>query len=336
MMTCQACSAEIVGRDRFCRNCGAPVAYSAGDLVDTYRLDPNAQPSATAQPGSPDPTNPLYTPPPAAYAAAPGLAPSYQTASVSKQSVQRKFLWPVGFLLLSLLLAASYIIGRDRFQSRRAERQAERTEVTRRSYEEAIQNALGFRTASVSDAEYPNVRGVFVNNLMSDDSPAALANLQAGDVLTDLNDQVVRNNSELAQALEPLQPGAEAPVKVYRDGEVINSRIKVADRTFPPLQPKAPPRDQGYLGIKDSGRRCCVPGTKKWGVEIYQTTDNTPVEIFGLREGDLITEFDGHAIRTTHELNRRIRAAKPHSKVLMKFYRSNTQQTVELILGHRW
>ncbi|MGH9851295.1 MAG: PDZ domain-containing protein [Blastocatellia bacterium] len=336
MMICQACSAEIVGRDRFCRNCGAPVANSIGDLVDTCRLDPNAQSSATAQPGSPDPTNPLYTPPPAAYAAAPGVAPSYQTASVGKQPVRRKFVWPAIFLPLSLFLAMGIIIGRDAFQSRQTDRQAERAEIARRSYEEAIQNALGFRTASVSDAEYPTVRGVFVNNLMSDDSPAALANLQAGDVLTDLNDQVVRNNGELAQALEPLQPGAEVVVKVYRDGEIINSRIKVADRAFPPLLPKVEPRDQGYLGIKDSGRRCCIPGTKKWGVEIYETTDNTPVDIFGLREGDLITEFDGHAIRTTHELNRRIRAAKPQSKVLVKFYRSNTQQTVELILGHRW
>lgn len=168
MMTCQACGVEIIGRDRFCRNCGAPPAHSIGDLVDTYRLDPN--------------------------------------------------------------------------------------------------------------------------------------------------DQAVRNNSELAQALEPLQPSAEVAVKVYRDGEIINSRIKVADRTFPPLLPKMEPRDQGYLGIKDSGRRCCISGTKKWGVEIYQTTDNTSAGIFGLRSGDLITEFDGHAIRTPHELNRRIRAAKPRSK----------------------
>jgi PDZ domain-containing secreted protein len=329
MMTCQACHAEIVDRDRFCRNCGAPVAHSVGDLVDTRRFDPHAQPSATAQPGSPDPTNPLYTPPP-------GVAPSSQTASVGKKLVQRKFLWPVVFLLFSMLIAASYIIGRDSFQSLQADRRAERAEVARRSHEEAIQNALGFRTASVSDAEYPTIRGVFVNNLMSDDGPAALAALQAGDVLTDLNDQVVRNNGELAQALEPLQPGAEVVVKIYRDGETATSRIKVADRAFPPLLPKVEPRDQGYLGIKDSGRRCCIPGTKKWGVEIYQTTDNTSADIFGLREGDLITEFDGQAIRTTHELNRRIRAAKPRSKVVVKFYRGNTQQTVELVLGHRW
>ena len=60
MTNCQACGTEIIGRDRFCRNCGVPVAVSVVDLDDTRRFNP------AAPPGSQDPANAFYTPP-AAY-----------------------------------------------------------------------------------------------------------------------------------------------------------------------------------------------------------------------------------------------------------------------------
>jgi S1-C subfamily serine protease len=208
--------------------------------------------------------------------------------------------------------------------------------MARRSFDEAVQNALGFKYGRFSEAEFPGLQGIFVNSLMSDDSPAALAKIRAGDVLTELNNQAVRNTQELSLVLDSLKAGDETPVKIYRDGESIASRIKIGDRTFPPFQAKVEPEDQGFLGIKDSVRRCCVPGTRKWGVEVNELHINGPAELFGLRPGDVITEFDGHPVKTPNEFNRRIRAVKPGSKVPVTFYRGNTEQKVEVIIGHRW
>ncbi len=338
MTTCQACGIEIIGRDRFCRNCGAPVAVTVEDLTDTSRFNPPSQPSATSQPLSGELTNPFYAAPSPPYPAAQGSAPAYQTAPVSKNTARRKYFLPLVFMLFCLFIAvgfgvSTFFISNSSSDEQDKAEQIERAEI---AYDEAVQNALGFKQGSFSDAEFPDVRGIFVNSLMSDDSPAALARIQAGDVLMELNGQVVRNNSELSQVLDSLKLGEEVPVKFYRDGETMTSRIKIADRSFPPLQPKTEPRDQGFLGIKDSTRRCCIPGTKKWGIEIYETHDNSPVDLFGLRPGDVITEFNGQAIRTPSEFNRRIRALKPRSKVLVKFFRGNTEQTVEVIMGHRW
>jgi len=337
MTICQACGTETLDRDRFCRNCGVSVAPSVGDMVDTSRFNP------AVQEGAREPTNPFYAPPPGPYPAMQGSVPKYHTASFMKNFFRRRFLWVPAVILLSLFTATG--VGFFTFETLRERhpvelsggQEAEDPEVLRQRYEEGVQNALGFKQGVMSDAEFPGVRGIFVNSLMSDDSPAALANIQGGDVLMELNGQTVRNDSELSQVLNSLKIGEEVPVKFYRDGETLTSKIKIADRSFPPLQTKTEARDQGFLGILDSDRRCCIPGTKKWGVEIHEMHDNGPAELFGLQTGDVITQFDGHAVRTPNEFNRRIRAVKPRSKVAIKFYRAGgTEQTIQLIMGHRW
>lgn len=341
MTSCQGCGTDIIGKDRFCRNCGAPVATSVGDWVDTSRFSPAGPAMATVEPGARLPTNPLYAPPPGGYPVAQGVPPQYRTAAFLRGLVQHNYLWIIFLLFISLAVSVgvgAYLFSRpglapvEAFSGDREEEAAQ----TRQAYEEAVQNALGFKKGSMSDAEFPDVKGIFVNSLMSDDSAAALARVQAGDVMMELNDQAVRNDSELALVLNTLTTGQEVGVKLYRDGDVISTRMKIADRSFPPLQPKVEDRDQGFLGIKDSSRRCCIPGTKKFGVEVHETHYNAPAELFGLQQGDVITHFNGNAVRTPSEFNRRIRAAKPRSKVTLKFYRGGTEQTAELIMGHRW
>lgn len=330
MTICQACGTERNDLDRFCRNCGVPVATSVGDLVDTRRFNPNA-PVASADRGSRELYGPAYVPPAAAYATPQEPLSPYQTASLRKRLFQRKFFWLMLLWILSLVVVAGIGIGAHKSGMRRAARE----ENARRVMKNDAQNALGFRPGALRDAGYSaDVRGIFVESLVNDDGPAALANIQAGDVLMELNDQPVRNNGEVSTVLDALTPGTEVPLKVYREGEMVSLRIKIADRSFPPIEPKLEPREQGYLGVNNSVRRCCVPSPQKWGVEIEDVNDNGPADLAGLRAGDVITEFNGVPIRTPGEFNRRIRATPPRSKVPVTFYRGNTQQKVELILGH--
>jgi S1-C subfamily serine protease len=149
-----------------------------------------------------------------------------------------------------------------------------------------------------------------------------------------LNNQQVRNDSELSQVLESLETGQEVPAKVYRDGAMTSLRIKIADRALPPSQPKTELRDQGFLGILDSFRRP-LSDTKKWGVEVKELHSNGPAKVYGLRPGDVITEFSGHPVKTLNEFNRHIRAVRPGSKVVVTFYRGVTEQKIEVTMGHR-
>jgi membrane-associated protease RseP (regulator of RpoE activity) len=347
MTNCQACGTEILGLDRFCKNCGAPVAASVEDLADTKRFDPSAP---TAPTGSLDQNSPLYTTAPAVYPLVQGSAALNPTQSFIKNLLHRKLVWLLAAFLLFLFIGTGATVGREVIRSRRAyraeqareaerirkARQLKQAEVLRRSFDDAIQNALGFVPANVSEAEYPDLPGVFVASLISDDSPAAVARIQAGDVLIEMADQPVRDPAELSRVLNSLKPGSEVAIKLHRDDESFASRIRIASSAVPPFQPKTNPRDQGFLGVGDVGRRCCIAGTRRWGLEIHRIIDNSPADLAGLQPGDVIAEFDKQTIRTPDELARRIHAVKPRSKVKVKFYRGNTEQTVELIMGHGW
>lgn len=334
MTNCRACGADISEKDRFCRNCGDPIAARAGENADTNRFAPPHSQPAGDRSATNDPTIKFYEPPSVAYAVAQPSPATSQIGSHGNRFIHHWSIWFVIPLLLSIIMAIGVTVG---VNSRRSGTpyKSEEAAASRRSHQETIQNALGFNPASVSSSEYPAILGVFIESLISDDSPAALGSIRAGDVLMEVNDQGVRNLSELAAALEPLQPGSDVPVKIYRDGEIIASRVKTGDQAYPPLQPKIPPKDQGFLGLTETNRRCCIPGTKKWGVEIVRVVDNSPADLMGLQSGDVIIEFQGQPIRTPGELNRRIRSARPRSKAAVKFYRGNTEQTIELVLGHR-
>jgi putative serine protease PepD len=54
-----------------------------------------------------------------------------------------------------------------------------------------------------------------------------------------------------------------------------------------------------------------------------------------LRPGDVITEFNGHPVKTPNEFNRHIRAVKPGSKVAVTFHRGGAEKKIEVIMGHR-
>jgi membrane-associated protease RseP (regulator of RpoE activity) len=350
MTNCQGCGADILNQDRFCKNCGAPVAASVEDLADTRPFDPAAPVVAAASTGSLDQYGPQYTPAAAPYSPPLSSAPLPRTQSFIKNLLQRKLYLLLALFLLFLFIGTGAVIGRDVVRARRSQRaeqareaerakqskQLKQAEAARHTFEEAIQNAMGFAPANVLGVEYPELQGVFVSNLTSDDSPAALAHIQAGDVLIELGDQLVRNSGELARVLTSVKPGSEVAVKLYRDDEQVSSRIRIGSPTVPPFQQKIEPRDQGFLGVGDVGRRCCVAGPKRWGLEIHRIVDNSPADLAGLQPGDVITEFDKQTIRTPNELARRIRLAKPRSKVRVKFYRAAAEQTVELTMGHGW
>jgi S1-C subfamily serine protease len=260
---------------------------------------------------------------------------------------------PLLVLILAILAGTGITIGKNEVrkiirervaeQLRRAAQQTSQTSRGRLGdsdgrADEAVENGLGFVPADLSNDEYPDLDGIFVQKLTSDDGPAALAHIQAGDVLMEFGDKPVSDSKDVAGVLASAGPGSEIAMKLYRDGEVISSKIrvkmKVTDPSRAPSQPKPDPVRQGFLGAGDVQRSCCIDGTRKWGLEIQRIVDNSPADLAGLEQGDVITEFDKHPVRTPEELSRRIRAATPRSKVLIRFYRGANEQTAEVLIGH--
>src|SRR5215813_5879286 len=92
MSICRACSSEITGPDRYCRNCGGAVAPLVAECDDTRRFNPSA-PLPPVQPGAPDNTTPLYAPPYAAYAGPQAPAPLVQRWSWIGKLLEQKIVW---------------------------------------------------------------------------------------------------------------------------------------------------------------------------------------------------------------------------------------------------
>jgi len=322
------------------------------DLVDTHPFDSDKPAAAAGARGTEDPTVPFYSPPAAVERLGRTSSSLHEARSFLARLFEQKRNWllvvPLLVLILAILTGTGITIGRNEVRKMirrrvadqvRSAQQATQTQRGRLGdsdgrADEAVENGLGFVPADLSNDEYPDIDGIFVQKLTNDNGPAALAHIQAGDVLTEFGDKQVSDSKDVAGVLASSGPGSEVATKIYRDGEVISTRIKVADPSHAPYQPKPEPARQGFLGTGDVQRSCCIAGARKWGLEIRRIVDNSPADLAGLEQGDVITEFDKHPVRTPEELSRRIRAATPRSKVLIKFYRGATEQTAEVLIGH--
>jgi putative serine protease PepD len=76
-----------------------------------------------------------------------------------------------------------------------------------------------------------------------------------------------------------------------------------------------------------------MPETKTYGVRIDYLEANGPAMLFGIKVGDIITEFDGVPIRTKDELLSRVRRAIPYQIVKILVIRDGQSVEVPVKLG---
>jgi membrane-associated protease RseP (regulator of RpoE activity) len=81
-------------------------------------------------------------------------------------------------------------------------------------------------------------------------SPAYVGGLKDGDKIVAVNDQPVANYGELSQQIRIIQPGETAKITYLRDGQTIDTTVKLASVLRPPLNdPKGKAVKASALGI---------------------------------------------------------------------------------------
>jgi len=97
---------------------------------------------------------------------------------------------------------------------------------------------------------------------------------------------------------------------------------------------------RGFMGVQLSGQELdedllngfnLPKGTR--GALVAEVQKGTPASAAGLESGDLITEVNGHAVRSSQELSNVIGLSAPKSKVNLTYYRGGKQLTTSLTLG---
>ena len=173
------------------------------------------------------------------------------------------------------------------------------------------------------------------------DTPAAKAGVQAGDVITAVNGEAIKNSRTLAQEISMMSPGSSAKLDILRKGE--SKSIDVTLAKMPNQMPKeanAGESDEGSVrGIPHLGMSVApaddVAGAGGKGVVVTSIDPDGTAAEHGLQSGDVILDVGGKSVGTASELRKALSDAKSNGKhdVLMRVKTSDNTHFVAMPIG---
>lgn len=184
---------------------------------------------------------------------------------------------------------------------------------------------------------------------ISKGSTAAKAGLKVGDIITRVDEMTIDGPQSLSEAIHKYKPEDKATLTFKRDGKeqkmtvILGKAPMVTARNFykvpgiPDMKDfnfdyKMAPRTYGYsyggarprLGIKaqdtEDGK----------GVKVLEVGDESAAEKAGIKEGDIITRFDGKEVGSATELAELARASKDKPNIKVSLIRDGKTQELEV------
>jgi len=198
-------------------------------------------------------------------------------------------------------------------------------------------------------------QGVLVLELTNASSPASLAGLQSGDVITSINLQKVKNVRELIRRIAALPVGSIANIEYVRAAERRTANVKLEERKdeaedrpdlrAPPLGPRSPrrvpenqnenpggvipkpnvPRTRSALGI--NVKTLTPELAKSFGLEgargafVVSVDPGSIADENGMTADDLIVEINNRSVAGQEDLLRATRDLKSGDDVVIKVLR---------------
>ena len=167
------------------------------------------------------------------------------------------------------------------------------------------------------------------------DGPADKAGLVGGDVVTSFAGHPVRTTEEIIDLLRRTPVGTTVEVIYLRDGVARKTQLTTESQQGIQRLREVGDRPEGVFGFeRDKTTRISIPETKTYGVRIDYVIPNFPADLFGIKAGDIITEFDKIPIRTSRELLSRVRRATPRSTVEVVVVRGDKTLKIPVTMGH--
>ncbi len=190
-----------------------------------------------------------------------------------------------------------------------------------------IANSLGMKNAS----------GALVAEAQPD-TPAAKAGVKAGDVISAVNGNPVKDSRSLAREISVMAPGSTAKLDILRNGEAKSIEVTLAKM---PNQPEkhanAGETDNGstpHLGISVAPASD-VAGAGSKGVVITAVDPEGPAAEHGLKSGDVILDVGGKSVSSVGELRSALSDAKSGGKhdVLMRVKSADNTRFLAMPIG---
>jgi serine protease Do len=179
--------------------------------------------------------------------------------------------------------------------------------------------------------------GVTFANVEPPGGPADKAGLVGGDIITTVDGQPVHSDDEMREVFRRLPIGKTVDVIYLRDGETKNTKLTTISReeldrldgVF-----SSRPEGRGQFGYEDGDAELVqIPNTKMSGVQLGEVLANRAADLAGIKQGDIVIEFDGIPIRTTDEFLSRVRRALPYSTVKVVVIRNGERVEIPVKMG---
>ena len=311
--TCGNCGLPMPKELRFCRSCGYRLGEGAAEYTETVRFQ-NAPPGRL-------PGNSAQQPGSFGYAGGP-LAASQSGVPGKRRSrisgTAKLFMALIIFFVLAGAFTAVVKRRPSRFPGGVAEA------IVPRSYA----GVNGFETTE---------GGVTFERVDTPGGPADLAGLVGGDIITTVDGQPVHSKDEMAEIMRRIPIGKTVDVIYLRDGETKNTKMTtISKEEMERLNNefRARPQGRGRFGFDDDEtERVPIEGTKLFGVRLDEISPSLPADMAGIKNGDVIVEFDGVPIRTPEELSSRVTRAIPYETIKVVVMRGAERLEIPVKMG---
>jgi serine protease Do len=188
-------------------------------------------------------------------------------------------------------------------------------------------------------------KGVQIESV-TDESAAEKGGLKEGDIITKIDETTIGSPDQLTKAIRKHKPEEKATITYLRENKEQKVTVTLGKRKNSGYELFAPnvnvnPNFDLNFDNGAFGRAYSFSGRGRLGVKAQDTEEGKGVKVIGideesiaekagLKEGDIITEFDGKAINDTEALSKAARDAREKSSVSVKYNRDGKSQTAEL------
>lgn len=303
---------------RFCRNCGFRLGEGSAEYTETIRFE-NGRPVNLADKSAASSQQPFAT----AYGISGGpLIPGAGRQMAKRARKMSGMTWMFIGLLIFFIAAAAFT--------------AVVTPIRRTIDPTSSAPPAPRAYVDVSSFE-TGEGGVTFDNVEPPEGPADKAGLVGGDVITSFDGHIVHDEDEMTSLVQRTPIGKAVEVIYIRDGEPKTTTLTTVskedfDRLVRDFRNR--PEGRGLFGFDDDEtERVPIPGTKTFGVKVNDITPNRPADLAGVKEGDIIIEFDGAPIRTPEELGSRVTRALPYSTVKVVLMRGAEKLEIPVKMG---